>query len=80
MAVENLVVIDYRISIPCAFAPIPNSVPPMIAKVVSIAGRGADEAIDPASTGTVFNIGVDDHRKVVAYGESTNPSGTRSGH
>jgi hypothetical protein len=39
MAVENLVVIDYRISIPYAFAPIPNSVPPMIAKVVSIAGR-----------------------------------------
>jgi thiosulfate/3-mercaptopyruvate sulfurtransferase len=74
----SLVIIDARGLMPYRFGHIRNAVPLNIESVISIADNGSNLVIDAKTAERVFgNIGIDDYKTVVVYGEYPDPSAAR---
>jgi thiosulfate/3-mercaptopyruvate sulfurtransferase len=74
----NVIIIDARGVMPYRFGHINNSLPLSIEYVISIAPNGANLVIDRSLAEEVFtNLGIDDSKIVVVYGEYMDPSAAR---
>lgn len=74
----DLVIIDARGSMPYRFGHVKNAVPLGIEMVVALADNGANLVIDAAAAEKTFgNLGIDDSKKVIVYGEQDDPSAAR---
>ena len=74
----NVIIIDARGVMPYRFGHINNALPLSIEHVISIAPNGANLVIDRSLAEEVFtNLGIDDSKAVVVYGEYMDPSAAR---
>ena len=74
----GLIIIDGRGSITYRFGHIVNARPLDVERVISIGDNGANLVIDiPAAEKTFGDLGIDDFKKVVVYGEYMDPSAAR---
>jgi thiosulfate/3-mercaptopyruvate sulfurtransferase len=74
----DLIIIDGRGNVPYMFAHIKNARPLGVDRVISIADNGANLVIDiPAAEKIFGDLGIDDSKKVVVYGEYVDPSAAR---
>jgi len=74
----DLIIIDGRGNMPYRFAHIKNARPLNAERVISIAENGANVVIDMATAEKIFgDLGIDDSKKVVVYGEYMDPSAAR---
>ena len=74
----NIIIIDARGVMPYRFGHIKNALPLAIERVISIAPNGANLVIDAPIAEEVFtNLGIDDRKIVVVYGEYMDPSAAR---
>ena len=74
----DLIIIDGRGNMPYRFAHIKNARPLNVERVISIAENGANVVIDMATAEKIFgDLGIDDSKKVVVYGEYMDPSAAR---
>ena len=74
----QIVIIDSRGNIPYKLAHIKNARPLAVEHVISVAGNGANLVLDESSAEKIFSdLGIDDSRAVVVYGENVDPSAAR---
>src|SRR5215467_5105014 len=74
----NIVIIDAREIMAYRFRHIQNARRLGVESVISVADNGANLVIDAPTAERVFSsVGIDDSKKVVVYGESTDPSSAR---
>jgi thiosulfate/3-mercaptopyruvate sulfurtransferase len=74
----NIVIIDGRGIMPYRFGHIKNAVPLGVEHVISIADNGANLAVDAQIAEKIFtNLGINDSKEVIAYGEYPDPSVAR---
>jgi thiosulfate/3-mercaptopyruvate sulfurtransferase len=74
----DLIIIDGRGNIPYRLAHIKNARPLGVERVILIAGNGANLVIDVPTAEKIFgDLGIDDSKKVVVYGEYLDPSAAR---
>src|SRR5215472_11036326 len=74
----NIVIIDAREIMAYRFRHIKNARRLGVESVISVADNGANLVIDTPTAEKVFSsVGIDDSKKVVVYGESTDPSAAR---
>src|SRR5919106_1772879 len=74
----NLVIIDTRDNISYRFRHIKNARPLGIERVISVAGNGANLVVDGSLAEKVFTeLGIDDSKTVIVYGEYGDPSAAR---
>ena len=74
----NLVIIDTRDNISYRFRHIKNARPLEIERVISVADNGANLVIDGSIAEKVFTeLGIDNSKTVVVYGEYGDPSAAR---
>ncbi|MFL6453083.1 MAG: sulfurtransferase [Nitrososphaeraceae archaeon] len=72
------VIIDSRGNIPYRLAHIKNARPLGVEYVISVADNGANLALDQLSAEKIFSdLGIDDSKTVVVYGENVDPSAAR---
>ena len=72
---ENLIIIDSRGIMPFRFSHIKNAVPMGVEKVISTDENGAHMVITPqAAEETFTDVGIDDTKVVIVYGEYPDPS------
>jgi thiosulfate/3-mercaptopyruvate sulfurtransferase len=72
------VIIDSRGNIPYRLAHIKNAIPLAVENVISVAGNGANLVLDRSSAEKIFSdLGIDDSKTVVVYGENMDPSAAR---
>jgi thiosulfate/3-mercaptopyruvate sulfurtransferase len=75
---QNVVIIDGRGLMPYRFGHIKNSTPLNVEQVVSIDDNGSNLVINSQTAEEVFgNLGIDDSKTVVVYGEYPDPSAAR---
>jgi thiosulfate/3-mercaptopyruvate sulfurtransferase len=74
----NLVIIDTRDNISYRFRHIKNARPLGIERVISVADNGANLVVDGSIAEKVFTeLGIDDSKTVIVYGEYGDPSAAR---
>jgi thiosulfate/3-mercaptopyruvate sulfurtransferase len=74
----DLIIIDGRGNMLYRFAHIKNARPLNVERVISIAENGANVVIDTPTAEKIFgDLGIDDSKKVVVYGEYMDPSAAR---
>ena len=74
----NLVIIDTRDNISYRFKHIKNARPLGIERVISVADNGANLVVDSSIAEKVFTeLGIDDSKTVIVYGEYGDPSAAR---
>ena len=74
----NLVIIDTRDTISYRFRHIKNARPLGIERVISVADNGANLVVDGSIAEKVFTeLGIDDSKIVIVYGEYGDPSAAR---
>jgi thiosulfate/3-mercaptopyruvate sulfurtransferase len=74
----DLIIIDARGTMPYRLAHIKNARPLNVERVISIADNGANVVIDMPTAEKIFgDLGIDDSKKVVVYGEYMDPSAAR---
>src|ERR671939_1689028 len=74
----NIVIIDGRGIMPYRFGHIKNAVPLGVEHVISIADNGANLVLDQSSAEKIFSdLGIDDSKTVIVYGENMDPSAAR---
>jgi thiosulfate/3-mercaptopyruvate sulfurtransferase len=74
----DLIIIDARGVMPYKFGHIKNALPLAIERVISMAPNGANLVIDRLVAEQIFtNLGIDDSKIVVVYGEYMDPSAAR---
>ncbi|MGH9926708.1 MAG: sulfurtransferase [Nitrososphaeraceae archaeon] len=74
----NVIIIDARGVMPYRFGHIKNALSLSIERVISTAPNGANLVIDRSLAEEVFtNLGIDDSKIVVVYGEYMDPSAAR---
>lgn len=74
----DLIIIDGRGNMPYRFAHIKNARALNVERVISIAENGANVVIDTPTAEKIFgDLGIDDSKKVVVYGEYMDPSAAR---
>ena len=74
----NIVIIDAKEIMAYRSRHIKNARRLGIESVISVADNGASLVIDASTAEKVFSsVGIDDSKKVVVYGESTDPSAAR---
>jgi thiosulfate/3-mercaptopyruvate sulfurtransferase len=74
----NIVIIDARGIMPYRFGHIKNSTPLSVENVISIADNGSNLVIHEQAAEQIFsNLGIDDSKIVVVYGEYPDPSAAR---
>ena len=72
------VIIDSRGNIPYRLAHIKNARPLAVEHVISVASNGANLVLDESSAEKIFSdLGIDDSKTVVVYGENVDPSAAR---
>jgi thiosulfate/3-mercaptopyruvate sulfurtransferase len=75
---SQTVIIDSRGNIPYRLAHIKNARPLGVEHVISVADNGANLVLDEPSAEKMFSdLGIDDSKTVVVYGESVDPSAAR---
>src|ERR671931_1268205 len=75
---SQTVIIDSRGNIPYTLAHIKNARPLGVEYVISVADNGANLVLDPSSAEKIFSdLGIDDSKTVVVYGENIDPSAAR---
>jgi thiosulfate/3-mercaptopyruvate sulfurtransferase len=75
---SNIVILDTRGIMAYKFGHIKNSLPVDIEQVINIADNGSNLVIEPQSAEKLFNdLGIDDSKTVVVYGEYPDPSAAR---
>ena len=75
---SQTVIIDSRGDIPYRLAHIKNARPLGVEHVISVADNGANLVLDQSSAENIFsNLGIDDSKTVVVYGENVDPSASR---
>jgi thiosulfate/3-mercaptopyruvate sulfurtransferase len=71
-------IIDSRGNIPYRLAHIKNARPLGVEHVISVADNGANLVLDPSSAEKIFSdLGIDDSKTAVVYGENIDPSAAR---
>jgi thiosulfate/3-mercaptopyruvate sulfurtransferase len=74
----GLIIIDGRGNIPYRLAHIKNARPLGVERVILIDGNGANLVINAPTAEKIFgDLGIDDSKKVVVYGEYMDPSAAR---
>ncbi|HET7148905.1 MAG TPA: rhodanese-like domain-containing protein [Candidatus Nitrosopolaris sp.] len=74
----DVVILDARGIVPYRFRHIRNSRPLGLDGVILVAESGANLVIDPSTAEKLFStLGICESRKVIVYGESTDPSAAR---
>lgn len=74
----NIVIIDARGLMPYRFGHIKNSVPLSVEQVILIADNGSNLVIETQTAEKLFSdLGIEDSKTVVVYGEYPDPSATR---
>jgi thiosulfate/3-mercaptopyruvate sulfurtransferase len=74
----KIVIIDSRGNIPYRLAHIKNAIPLGVEHVISVADNGANIVLDQSSAEKIFSdLGIDDSKTVVVYGENIDPSAAR---
>lgn len=74
----NLVIIDTRDNITYRFRHIKNARPLRIERIISVADNGANLVVDGSIAERIFTeLGIDDSKTVIVYGEYGDPSAAR---
>lgn len=74
----NLVIIDTRDNITYRFRHIKNARPLGIERIISVADNGANLVVDGSIAERIFTeLGIDDSKTVIVYGEYGDPSASR---
>lgn len=74
----NLVIIDTRDNITYRFRHIKNARPLGIERIISVADNGANLVVDGSIAERIFTeLGIDDSKTVIVYGECGDPSAAR---
>src|ERR671931_1072358 len=75
---SQTVIVDSRGNLPYRLAHIKNARPLGVEHVISVADNGANLVLNQSSAEKIFSdLGIDDSKTVVVYGENIDPSAAR---